>query len=119
MRGRDQLVASWGQLTEAARALLDAVPECLVVCDADARIVHLHPLAEALLGSTSSASASGPLAAHVVSLEGRPFSPDALRALVERGADVATLVVLRDATGVEIRRLLVGRAASIEGRPLW
>jgi two-component system cell cycle sensor histidine kinase/response regulator CckA len=113
------VVASWRDLPEAALALVDAVPDYVLICDQDARIVHLHPLTEKLLGLATSAAAGRPLEPFVISLDERPFTVAALRALAEGGPDSSATIVLRHAWGVQLHKRLAARAARVDGQDLW
>jgi len=108
-----------GTWTAAALALLDAVPDGVLICDEDARLVHLHPLTEKIFGVTSSVAQGQDLGHYLASIGDRPFSVAALRERVEGGPDSSVAAVVRHVSGVDIRLLLAARAVEIDGRRLW
>jgi PAS domain S-box-containing protein len=108
-----------GTWTAAALALLDAVPDGVVVCDEEARLVHLHPLTEKIFGVASSAARGQELGRYLASIDDRPYSLAAVREQVERGPDSSAAAVIRHVSGVDLRLLLGARAVEIDGRRLW
>jgi PAS domain S-box-containing protein len=105
-------------LDPGALALLDAVPERLLVCDARGRIVHAHPLACTLLGAERSELMGRGPEAWLLSIDGHPADRARLAEVVARGADVATAAVVRHPR-VQLHVLLVARAQEVAGRALW
>ena len=107
------------ELDSGKLALLDAVPERLLVCLASGPIVYVHPLTETLLGTPRTQLVGKSVHACLLTEEGAPFSADMLAELVKRGADTATPVILKHPQGVHLHMLLVAKAQTVDGQPLW
>jgi PAS domain S-box-containing protein len=105
--------------TREALALLDALPERILICDTDGLILHATPLTETLLGSPRERLCALMLDGWLASIDGHPATLALLRETVSRGPDAPVSVVLRHAGGVHLHMLLVARAQDIAGTTRW
>jgi PAS domain S-box-containing protein len=102
-------------LHELVGTAMDAVPERVVVCDVEGRVVHVNPLAANILGACTQELRGQPLVSLIRSVGATADAPLAVTELADRGPDNPLHVLVHHQRGVEHDMAVVARRAELGG----
>jgi PAS domain S-box-containing protein len=126
VRGRQQLEELANRLRpieERYRTLFETLPQGIIRCERDGSIIGANPAAEEILGLAPDQTTAADRARHMLHLDGTPYWPDELPAMVAlRTGEVVPEVVAgaRNACSGEVRWVritAVPDARDTQGRP--